>query len=227
MRYHVKNLHFHINGASIMARVRKIKRNPSEKIAYVIDTNFLVNKFIPPNCVTDATEKTAIQNSLDWWIEVEAQVKAGKAIIYVPDICIAESFKVLSKKYYKHKYFKYPIDYKRARDGLAGFLKTPVNVLRAAKRHIKVHDVPTSRDLIISVDRFNELYHKHGKNVSVVDLLILATAKYLMDFYAIPKARMNIVTLDNALWEGSKKVQEIPNAYHPGKPSDHASKVFE
>ena len=99
--------------------------------------------------------------------------------------------------------------------------------MRAANRKIKVHDVPTSRDLIISVDRFNELYHKYGKNVSVVDLLVLATAKYLMDFYAIPKNRMNIVTLDNALWEGSKKVQELPNAYNPGKPTDKAEKVFE
>jgi len=209
-----------------MARVRKIKRNPTEKIAYVIDANFLVNKFIPTNCVTDPTEKAIIEKSLEWWTEVDKQLNAGHAVIYVPDICIAESFKVLAKKYYKHKYFKRPVDHKIARDKLSDFLKTPANVMRAVNRKIKVHDVPTSRDLIISVDRFNELYHKHGKNVSVVDLLILATAKYLMDFYAIPKSRMNIITLDTALWEGSKKVQELPNAYHPGKTADAAEKVF-
>jgi predicted nucleic acid-binding protein len=209
-----------------MARVRKIKRSPTEKIAYVIDANFLVNKFIPPGCVTDPTEKAIIEKSLEWWSEVDKQLQSSHAVIYVPDICIAESFKVLAKKYYKHKYFKRPIDHKNARDKLSAFLRTPANVMRSANRKIKVHDVPTSRDLIISVDRFNELYHKHGKNVSVVDLLILATAKYLMDFYAIPKSRLNIITLDTALWEGSKKVQELPNAYHPGKPSDLASRVF-
>ena len=209
-----------------MARVRKIQRKPADKIAYVIDANFLVNKFIPTKFVTDPTEKAAIENSLDWWAEIDAQINSGDAIIYIPDICIAESFKVLAKKYYKHKYFKRPIDHKNARDKLADFLNTPASTLRAANRKIKVHDVPTSRDLIISVDRFNELYHKHGHNVSVVDLLILATAKYLMDFYAIPKSRMNIVTLDTALWEGSKKVQELPNAYHPGKAADKAGKVF-
>ena len=209
-----------------MARVRKIRRSPPEKIAYVIDANFLVNKFIPTACVTDPTEKAIIAKSLEWWSEVDAQIQAGHAVIYVPDICIAESFKVLAKKYYKHKYFKRPIDHKNARDKLSSFIQTPANVMRAVNRRIKVHDVPTSRDLIISVDRFNEIYNKHGKNVSVVDLLILATAKYLMDFYAIPKSRMNIITLDTALWEGSKKVQELPNAYHPGKASDASARVF-
>lgn len=210
-----------------MARVRKIKRSQEGKIAYVIDANFLVNKFIPPSCVTDPTEKAIIEKSLEWWVEVDQQLESGHAVIYIPDICIAEAFKVLAKKYYKHKYFRRPVDHKNARDKLANFLTTPANVMRAANRRIKVHDVPTSRDLIISIDRFNELYHKHGKNVSVVDLLILATAKYLMDFYAMPKSRMNIITLDTALWEGSKKVQELPNAYHPGKAADQASRVFE
>ncbi|WP_166213043.1 hypothetical protein [Cognatiluteimonas telluris] len=206
--------------------MRKIQRKPAAKIAYVIDANFLANKFIPPKIVTDLTERSAIENSLEWWAELDSQLTSGHAIIYIPDICIAETFKVLAKKYYKHKYFKRPVDHKIARDKLALFLNTPANVLRAANRKIKVHDIPTSRDLIISVDRFNELYHKHGKNVSVVDLLILATAKYLMDFYAIPKNCMNIITLDTALWEGSKKVQELPNAYHPGKVADKAAKVF-
>ncbi len=210
-----------------MARVRKIQRKPKDKIAYVIDANFLVNKFIPPRLVRDATEKAAIEKSLEWWEEIDAQLTAGHAVVYLPDICIAESFKVLAKKYYKQKYFKRSIDHKNARNELSKFLLTPASVMRAAKRKIKVHDVSTSRDLIISVDRFNELFHKHGHDLSVVDLLILATAKYLMDFYAIPKSRMNIVTLDTELWKGSKKVQELPNAYHPGQDADRAEKIFE
>jgi hypothetical protein len=207
-------------------RVRKIERKPRERIAYVVDANFLVNRFIPTRFVTNAAEKVAIERSLEWWAEVDAQISMGNAIVYVPDICIAESFKALAKKYYKDKYFTRPVDHKTARDRLSDFIRTPSSTLRAASRKIKVHDIPTCRDLIISIDRFNELYHKHGHSVSTVDLLVLATAKYLMDFYAIPKSRMNIVTLDNALWSGSKKVQELPNAYHPGKPADSAARVF-
>lgn len=37
--------------------------------------------------------------------------------------------------------------------------------LRAAKRHINYHDIPTSREIVFAVDRFYELFMKHKKNV--------------------------------------------------------------
>ncbi|MBK7791623.1 MAG: hypothetical protein IPJ62_03350 [Betaproteobacteria bacterium] len=127
-----------------MARVRKILRKPVDRIAYVIDANFLANKFIPIKFVTDAAEQAAIEKSLEWWIEIDSQLDSGHDCLR-PDICIAETFKVLAKKYYKHKLFKRPIDHKNARDRLSQFLATPASVFRAANRKIRVHDVPTTR----------------------------------------------------------------------------------
>jgi hypothetical protein len=76
------------------------------------------------------------------------------------------------------------------------------------------------------VDRFYEVFQKAGYIVELPDLVILATAKYLMDFYDIPRRRLHIVTLDRKLRDGSKKIQEIPNAYNPTTPRDERSRVF-
>lgn len=98
--------------------------------------------------------------------------------------------------------------------------------MKATKREIKVHDISTTRDLIISVDRFYELFHRHKKKVSLPDLIVVATAKYLIDFFDISKDRLHIVTLDRGLWEGSKKIPELPNAYNPVESSDSSNRVF-
>ena len=94
---------------------------------------------------------------------------------------------------------------KIARDRVADFLHASPRTLKASKRSIKIHDISTSRDIIIAVDRFNELFFKHKLSASVVDVLILSTAKYLIDFFHIPSKQLYIVTLDNALWRGSKE----------------------
>jgi hypothetical protein len=60
----------------------------------------------------------------------------------------------------------------------------------------------------------------------VPDLIIAATAKYLMEFYDIPRDSLHIVTMDRALREGIGKVSELPNAYDPTQPAHAASKVF-
>lgn len=81
-----------------MARVRKIKRTPADVVAYIVDANFLVNKFIPAKVVKDQTERAAVERSMEWWHEIDKQLNVSKAIVYVPDVCIAEAFKVLAKK---------------------------------------------------------------------------------------------------------------------------------
>lgn len=78
----------------------------------------------------------------------------------------------------------------------------------------------------MSVDRFFEVFHRKGKNVGVVDLILVATAKYLMDFYDIPKPFLHIVTLDTALREGIAAVTELPNAYDPTREAHRAELVF-
>jgi hypothetical protein len=42
-----------------------------------------------------------------------------------------------------------------------------------------------------------------------------------------PQDQLHIVTLDKPLWEGIKKIQELPNAYDPTMASNYAGKVFE
>jgi predicted nucleic acid-binding protein len=211
-----------------MPNVRKILRNPdSGKNYYLVDANFLANRFIAPKFAPDDSQKDRIAKCNEWWKEIEQQLQQGKARVYVPDVCIAETFKVLAKKYYDEKWFKKPVDLKNARNRLGKFVSVPPETLKATKRKIDVHDVSTTRDLIISVDRFYELFHKHRNNVSLIDLIVVATAKYLFDFFDIPKERLHIVTLDKALWRGSKKIQELPNAYDPTQKSDHAARVFE
>jgi predicted nucleic acid-binding protein len=209
-----------------VARVRKIQRRPPGKNCYLVDANFLANRFIPATIVTDANERVRVERSHAWWSEIDAQLKSGHAFVYVPDLCIAEAFKVLAKKYYVDGYFRRPIDHKNSRDELAEFLHVSPRTLKGARRAIKVHDISTSRDIIIAVDRFNEIFLKHKLSASVVDLVILATAKYLIDFFHIPAKNLYIVTLDNALWRGSKKAADVPSAFNPNVPSETAAKVF-
>jgi hypothetical protein len=210
-----------------MARVRKIPRHPKDKHFYLVDANFLSNKFIPYSRVTDLKEQSRVTRSQDWWLEIDAQLKAEKAIVYVLDVCIAESFRVLAKKYYENKYFRNSAEYKFARDALTDFLHLSPKTLKASRRSVRVHDISTSRDIVIAVDRFYGVFLKHKLTASVVDLLILATAKYLTDFYAIPSDRLFIVTLDNSLWRGSKKIPDVPTAFNPNAEGELAMKVFD
>lgn len=207
-----------------MARIRRIYRNPSQgKNYFVIDANFLANKYIPPQRAPNAREKTRIEKCRDWWKEIDTQLDFDKARVYIPDLCIAETFKVLAHKYYVERWFQ-KSEYSNARNSLKRDITVLPKILRAHSRTIRYHDISTSRDIIISVDRFYEVFLKEGLNVSLPDLVILATAKYLIDFYDVPKNRIHIVTLDRNLRNGSKKIQELPNAYDPTKDDRH--KIF-
>lgn len=209
-----------------MPRIRKIPIKPDDKHFYLIDACFLANRFIPYDRVTDKKEQKRVINSQDWWNVIDKQIKCDKAMIFVLDVCIAESFKVLAKKYYEDKYFKNSTEYNVMRNQLSKFVHLPTKELKAQKRNIRIHDISTSRDIVIAVDRFYEIFFKHKLSASVVDLLILATAKYLIDFYSIPKNRLFIITLDTSLWKGSKKIKELVTAFNPNAPNEAASKVF-
>ena len=103
-------------------------------------------------------------------------------------------------------------------------MRTPILNLKSRSRNVRVHDISTTRDIIIAVDRFFEVFFKKKLEVSVPDLIILATAKYLLDFFGIPWDTLFIITIDRALWEGSKHIQDIPGAYNPDKTP--AAKIF-
>jgi len=209
-----------------MPAARTIPIKPALRNSYVIDANFLAARYIPPVKVTDPKEQQRITRAQDYWVHMDAQLLAGKAIVYVPDVCIAEAFKTLARKYYHDHYFKWPAEYKAARDSLTRDIRISPRTLKAMKRTVRFHDISTSRDIIIAMDRFYEVFIKHNLSVSVPDLIILATAKFLIDFYNIPSESLYIVTMDNQLWKGTKKFPDIPSAFNPNAPGELAAKVF-
>ena len=163
---------------------------------------------------------------MEWWDEIDIQLRRNKARVYVPDICVAETFKVLAKKYYKERWFRNVQHYSYWRNRLQKTISIDKKELWKVNRKIDFHDVESNRDIIIAIDRFYELFFKHKKRVSLPDLLIVATAKYLLDFFDIPKSQLHIVTCDKALRDGSKKISELPNAYDPTVPADSRDSVF-
>jgi len=177
-----------------MPKSRNIKKSPLEgfKNFYLIDANFLVAKFLPNKFFKDERDKERNKRCQDWWKEIDHQLRAGKAFIYIPDLCIAETFKTLSKKYYREEFFPNSAEFNRAKNNLREFLRISSKDLQSPNRKVLVHDISTSRDIVIAVDRFNEVFDKNKLNVQVVDLIILATAKYLMDFFHIDK-RLKII----------------------------------
>ena len=211
-----------------MPRVRKIQRNPNPgKNYFLVDANFLANRYIPLAHVPVGPQRDRIERCNEWWEEIENQLARSKARVYIPDICVAETFKTLAKKYYEEHWFSSPVELNNARNRLRKVITVSSRTLRASRRDIRYHDISTTRDLIISVDRFYELFHKHDKKVSLPDLIVVATAKYLIDFFDIPSSFLHIVTLDRSLWEGTKKITELPNAYDPTQPSDRRDRVFQ
>ena len=62
--------------------------------------------------------------------------------------------------------------------------------------------------------------------MGVIDLILVSTAKYLMDFHDAKRKQIHIITHDNALWRGTKKVSELPNAYDPAERADEFSRIF-
>jgi hypothetical protein len=207
--------------------IRKIELRPTERQYYLVDTNFLVNKFMPLNAIpADHWDKNRVAACQAWWAKIDSQLNHRDARVYVPDVCIAEAFKVLAaKRYGGDKWFTTPT-YNRARKQLSEFVQTHPKTLRSYDRHIRVHDISTNRDIIVSVDRFFELFFKHKKKVQIADLILASTAKYLMDFYDIPKTSLHIVTLDKPLREGIAKSSDLPPAYDPTLKSHRADVVF-
>lgn len=219
------------NGDNCMGRVRKIEKIPKNngKNYYVVDACFLVNKYIPLNIISDIKHKKRVSDCQDWWREIDRQLRQGHARVYIPAGCIPESLKVLAQ-YAFHptlKLFKSIQQYNYWKRKLCADISVTSLTLRSFKRKIKYHDIPMDRDIIISVDRFYELFVKYTKRVGVIDLSVAATAKYLIDFYDIPKNFLNIITLDRALREGICRSQDLPNAYDPTIASHAFGKIFQ
>jgi predicted nucleic acid-binding protein len=209
-----------------MAKVRKIERAPPVgRNYYLADANFLINRCLPLSAIAPGPDRDRVKACQDWWAEINAQLVRRHARVYIPDVCIAESFKALASLRFSAKKLS-AAEFAKARKQLSSFVRIETKTLRGFSRNIRVHDISTHRDIIISVERFFELFAKHKKNVQIADLILVATAKYLMDFYDVPKDLLHIVTMDNALREGISKAVELPNAYDPTRPGHRAAVVF-
>ncbi|HEC91375.1 MAG TPA: hypothetical protein ENI51_00015 [Candidatus Atribacteria bacterium] len=211
-----------------MSRIRKIIKNPTKhkKNYFFVDACFLANKYIPLKVAPDVSERNRLRACHVWWKEIDRQLNLDVARVYIPDICIAEAFKVLAKKYYVEHWFKLPNDLRIARKKLSKDVTINTKILKSPRRKTKYHDISTSRDIIISVDRFYEAFMKHKRKVQIADLILVATVKYAMDFYDLPRSQVHIITLDNDLRLGIKNILELPNAYDPTNRNDAFEKVF-
>jgi len=207
-----------------MARKRSIEKSPSDhKNYFVVDANFLAYVALPKRTVRsklqirDSHEKERADRCFKWWEKIKRQLRDNVARVYVPDICIAEAFKVLAKWYYQRGWFATAEAYSQARKRLRKFVSTTHTEMAKADRLVQVHDVPTDRDIVIAVDRFFETMFSRRKplNVEIPDLMLLAVAKYLMDFYDIPKSYLYIITLDKTLAKLTKKIPELPAPIDP------------
>jgi hypothetical protein len=206
---------------------RKISVVGGNKKYYLVDANFLANRHINERKVNDSGEKERIERAKEWWKEIKKQLKNDQARVYVLDLCIAEAFKVLAKKYYNNEQvFSNGSSYRHAKNALAKDLTLSSKDAKKSERKIKYHDIQTNRDIIISVDRFFEKSCKERKKTSIVDLLILSTAKYLVDFYGLPKKDLYIITQDNPLYKLAKSYADLPMAFNPSFARDAANRVF-
>lgn len=204
---------------------RAIHRQPQDCNYFLVDTCFLVNKYLKPGWISDSHERRRVESCQDWWKEIERQINADQAKVYVPDLCIAEAFKVFARKNYVHRIFVNGT-YAQVRRRLRRDVHLPLREARKQKRKIRYHDMGTSRDVVISVDRFFEKMYKERVNVQIVDLILLATGKYLMDFYGFTRKNLFIVTMDKALYKLARGLTDVPTAFDPTLPRDTASKVF-
>src|SRR3989338_2983597 len=162
-----------------MARIKiSIDKLPAQKLFYLVDSCFLINKYIPPDKMNDPYEKILLEKSQEWWAIIDRQLSHGKAIVYILNVSIAEAFKSLFKQYIK-KRINYAT-YDKARRALQIDLTLKPKDARKQKRHIKFHDIEINRDLIIGIDRFFESFLKNYPGVSTFDLLILSAARYLV-----------------------------------------------
>jgi hypothetical protein len=206
---------------------RIISRNPERKNYFLVDACFLANKYLQPQSISDPKEKGRIEMCLSWWNEIDGQLKKYKAKVFVLDICIGETSKVFAKKWCQGNAFRNSTEYSRACNKLRKDVHLPAKEARKQARTIVYHDIQMNRDIVISVDRFFEKMHKNDwQQDSIVDLAILATGKYLIDFYGFSRSELFLVTIDRELYHLAKSYLDVPMTFNPTLDKDGSQKVF-
>ncbi len=206
---------------------RIIPRKPENRIWYLIDSNFLINKYLDSEYIQNPKEKKLVEDAHYYWSIIDEQIASSKATVLILDVCIAETFKNLAKKeYFKPCVFPDSNKYHRALRNLRKDLQLRIGEARRVNRKIQYHDIQTNRDIIIGVDRYFEQTYKKNIRVTIIDLMILSTSKYLQDFFGFSKDDLFIITQDGPLYKLAKMIPDIPKTFNPSAPSDLYKKVF-
>jgi hypothetical protein len=206
---------------------RCIPQSPEYPIWYLVDANFIVNRYLKAPTISDKGERFRVLSAQAYWATIDEQLADDQCKVLLLDVCIAEAFKTLAKKYFgKNPSIQSPGEYNRIRKRLRSDITLSSRDASLTRRSIRFHDIQTSRDIIIGVDRFFERQHKLGANVSIVDLLILATAKYLVDFFGFSKDNLFIITQDNELYRLARALQDLPKCFNPSAKQDASNKVY-
>lgn len=210
-----------------MPRHIKIPLVPEEPLIYLIDSNFFANKYLERINGENPVDSDRIENCKKWWEIIDFQIKEKNAIVFITDLCISETFKIFAKKYYQLRKITSG-KYQRIRKKVTCDLHISVSDLISAKREIKYHNLQADRDIIVGASRFLEIAHKNNlHSISVIDLVILSSAKYLIDFYKIKRERIVIISGDHKLIQCSKKASDIPNIIDALNPVNKPEKYYE
>jgi hypothetical protein len=205
---------------------KKIVLEPKETIYYIIDTDFFVNKYLNPSEGSNTHDRDRIRNSHKWWEIIDWQINKKFAILYINDLCIAETFKVIAKKYYIEKFLKRN-RYQNIRNKITSDIQLSISKLISKCRFIKYHNLSIERDIIVGASRYLEIAHKHNlQTISVVDLITLSSAKYLMDFYRINKEQIYILTGDDKIIKCSKFSKDGSIVIDPLNPKNTYDKYY-
>lgn len=198
-----------------MSRIKKIRTN-SDLHCFVVDGCVLVDAAL--GSVLDTPEHPNQLQTKEWWDRIYELALDGNSTIYIPDLCIAEAFKVVAKKTWSQRL----LDQKQKKEVetlLRKWVTIDNEMLKRSGRTVPVHDISTNRDIIISVDRFLRITMQHGcQGLSVPDLIVAATAKYLIDFYNFRKEALHIITNDRTL---AKLIRACPQFTAPIEPEKH------
>ncbi len=208
-----------------MGNTIKIKKHPTKNNPnyFLIDSDFFVNRYLSKhlsylNLNSGNSGEESIEKSALWWNEINSQLKNEIAYLFIPNVCISETFKVLAKRQYDKdekiiKKYKY---YKELIDEISEDLHVNPKLPETQKKKQRIHDLETNRDIVIGTDRFLRLIMKNGyKTISTFDLMLLVHGKLLLKHYNFNKRNLFIITGDKTLYNASKPFPDIPRVCCP------------
>jgi len=195
-------------------------------IYYIIDSNFFANKYLKPIESSNLLDRDRIINSLLWWEVIDEQVRRKLAILYINDLCISETFKVIAKKYYREKLLT-SNRYQKIRNNITKDIHLETKEIISKYRNIKYHNLLIDRDIIIGASRYLEIANRHKlETMSIVDLIILSSAKHLVDFFKIKKEQIFILTGDRKIIDCSRFSKDGTVVIDPLNPKNTTEKYF-